>query len=130
VIILLLCMSSELREYHLALLGLKSFDAPDSNKTFEKCDLAALDLSAGVSVTRIIDQPGWKWSECIKPVLGTERCGKCHVGVCTSGVVHVVRDEAEVDIKADDGYVIPPNHDGWVVGEEACVTFDFSVSQG
>eukprot|EP00602_Paraphysomonas_sp_CaronLab_P003328 CAMPEP_0185021532 /NCGR_PEP_ID=MMETSP1103-20130426/4215_1 /TAXON_ID=36769 /ORGANISM="Paraphysomonas bandaiensis, Strain Caron Lab Isolate" /LENGTH=379 /DNA_ID=CAMNT_0027553107 /DNA_START=70 /DNA_END=1209 /DNA_ORIENTATION=- len=105
----------------------KSFEAADSSKNFEKCALATLDLGAGISVTRATYQPGWKWSECIKPVAETDLCGKCHVGVCGSGVVHVVSGETEVDIKADDGYVIPPNHDGWVVGEEACVTFDFEV---
>ena len=31
---------------------------------------------------RMTTQPGWKWSECIKPMVGTETCQKNHVGVC------------------------------------------------
>jgi uncharacterized cupin superfamily protein len=34
-------------------------------------------------------------------------------------------DGTEADIKAGDAYVIEPGHDGWVIGDEPVVMYEF-----
>ena len=75
---------------------------------------------------RLTAQPGWKWSECIKPVVGGDSCQAHHVGVIVSGTMHVVHnDGTEGDITAGDGYVIEPGHDAWVVGNAPVLAYEF-----
>jgi uncharacterized protein YjlB len=35
-------------------------------------------------------------------------------------------DGTQLELGAGDVVSIPPGHDGWVVGDEACVVVDFS----
>jgi hypothetical protein len=106
----------------------KHFDNPDETRSPDKTQMAILDL-AGVKAARLNFQPGWRWSECIKPVVGTDSCQAHHVGVLISGTMHVVHDDGtEIDIPAGHGYVIEPGHDAWVVGDTAVVGFEFDSS--
>jgi ethanolamine utilization protein EutQ (cupin superfamily) len=71
-------------------------------------------------------QPGWRWSESVKPIAQTESCELSHYGYIVSGALHVRMDDgAELDLTAGDVVVISPGHDGWVTGDEACVMYDF-----
>ena len=71
-------------------------------------------------------QPGWRWSECIKPVAGTESCQARHVGAVVGGSMHVVHnDGTEQDIAEGDAYVIEPGHDAWVTSDQPFVAFEF-----
>jgi hypothetical protein len=80
----------------------------------------------GMSASRMSLQPGWKWSESIKPVVGGERCQMRHVGVVQSGTMHVVHDDGtEQEIGPGHAYVIEPGHDAWVVGDEPVLGFEF-----
>ena len=75
---------------------------------------------------RLVVQPGWRWSECIKPVVGGDSCQARHVGVLTSRQMHIVHDDStEADVGAGDAYVIEPGHDAWVVGDEPVVVVDW-----
>jgi mannose-6-phosphate isomerase-like protein (cupin superfamily) len=41
--------------------------------------------------------------------------------------MHVVMtDGSEMDIGPNDAFYIPPGHDAWIVGNEACVALDFT----
>ncbi|MBG6215110.1 quercetin dioxygenase-like cupin family protein [Cryobacterium sp. CAN_C3] len=72
-------------------------------------------------------EPGWSWSECIKPVVHTESCQLQHVGYCVSGTLETVLDDgATATIIAGDSYAIPPGHDAHVVGGEAFVGIEFA----
>ena len=83
------------------------------------------------SVGYTIFQPGWRWSESVKPVAGTEWCEFHHKGFTLAGRAHVAhRDGAEMDIEPDAFYEIPPGHDAWVVGDEAWVSIDWGASSG
>jgi mannose-6-phosphate isomerase-like protein (cupin superfamily) len=77
-------------------------------------------------VGRMTLQPGWKWSECIKPVVKTESCQAEHLGYAVSGRLHVVHnDGVEVDVGPGDAYVIHAGHDAWVLGQEPFVCVEF-----
>ena len=106
-------------------LAKKSFDAPDEQRKPDKTVVDVVDLG-GAKAARLTMQPGWKWSECVKPVAGTDTCQVRHVGVVVSGQLHVVHDDgSEADVSAGDAYAIDPGHDAWVVGDEAFVGYEF-----
>jgi hypothetical protein len=47
------------------------FDSPDETRTPEKTR-AELVRVGSTTVGRLTLQPGWQWSDCIKPVVGTD----------------------------------------------------------
>ncbi len=103
----------------------KSFDAPDETRAPDKTKLDVVDLGSA-KAARLTLQPGWKWSDCIKPVVGGDSCQARHVGTIASGRMHVAHtDGSEMDIGAGDAYVIEPGHDAWVVGDESVVGYEF-----
>jgi len=103
----------------------KSFDTPDEKRTPEKTQVDVVDLGS-VKAARLTAQPGWRWSECIKPVVGGDSCQAHHVGVVVSGAMHVVHDDGtEGDALPGNAYVIEPGHDAWVIGDEPFVAFEF-----
>src|SRR3990170_7395110 len=101
------------------------FDAPDETRSpaKTKIDVVKMDVT---TAARFGFEPGWKWSECIKPVVGTESCQVRHVGVVQSGQMTIRHDDGtELEIGPGDAYVIEPGHDAWVVGDEGFVGFEF-----
>ncbi len=72
-------------------------------------------------------EPGWRWSEHLKPMVGTDSCPFHHLGYAMSGSLHVEMEDGEaLDIPPDSAYEIPPGHDAWVVGDEAFVTVEWT----
>jgi len=103
----------------------KSFDNPDETRTPDKTKVEVVDLG-DAKAARMTMQPGWKWSECIKPVAGTDTCQASHLGVAVSGSLHVQGDDgSEADVVAGGVYRIAPGHDAWVVGDEPFVAYEF-----
>src|SRR5438309_7201422 len=102
----------------------KNLDSPDEVRQFEKgrMDVAK---SEGVMVGRTVLQPGWRWSEHVKPIAGTDSCQANHTGYVVAGRIKVVMDDGqELELAAGDAYSIPPGHDAWVVGDEEYVRVD------
>ena len=103
-----------------------SFDKPDDVLEGDKWRSEVLHLAGGAQVGRATVQPGWKWSEHIKPVAGTDLCMAPHMGYQLSGRLHVVmQDGAEFEVGPGEVASIPPGHDAWVVGDEPVVTIDW-----
>ena len=103
----------------------KSFGSPDERRTPDKTEVEVVNLGS-VKAARLTLQPGWRWSDCIKPVAGTETCQVHHEGTVVAGQMHVRHDDGtEIEIGAGDAYVIEPGHDAWVVGSDALVCFEF-----
>ena len=112
----------------MAGITMKSFDSPDETRTPDKTVVEVVDLE-GVKAARVTFQPGWKWSECIKPVAGTDSCQAHHLGILVSGTLHVVHDDGtEGDCTPGNAYIIHPGHDAWVVGDEPAVGYEFDSS--
>jgi hypothetical protein len=109
----------------MASVTVKNFDSPDETRAPDKTKLEVVDLGSA-KAARLTVQPGWRWSECIKPVVGGDSCQARHVGMITSGRMHIVHDDGtEADAGPDDVYVIEPGHDAWVVGDEPVTGFEF-----
>ena len=105
----------------------KSLEAPDQTRSAAgkgQMELVRLD---GVIVGRATFAPGWRWSEHVKPTAGTDLCQATHTGYVVSGRQAVrMADGSEVELGPGDAFVIGPGHDAWVVGDQPCVTIDFS----
>jgi hypothetical protein len=109
----------------VASLAKKSFESPDERRTPDKTAVDVVDLD-GVKAARMTLQPGWRWSECVKPVAGTDSCQSNHIGVVVSGRLHVAHEDgSEADCEPGDAYVIKPGHDAWVVGDDQFVAYEF-----
>jgi len=109
----------------MANLTIKSFDKPDETRKPDKTVVAVVDLGSS-KAARLTAEPGWMWSQCIKPVVGGESCQVRHVGVVTAGRMHVKHnDGSEGEAGPGDAYVIEPGHDAWVVGDETFVGYEF-----
>ncbi|HEY7126931.1 MAG TPA: cupin domain-containing protein [Ktedonobacterales bacterium] len=103
----------------------KSFTTPDEKRTTPRATTEIVKLG-DKPVARVTYEPGWRWSEHVKPIVGTESCQVLHVGYVISGHMQVaVNDGTQADFGPGDLVVIPPGHDGWVVGQEPCVFLDF-----
>jgi uncharacterized cupin superfamily protein len=102
-----------------------NFDSPDETRTPDKTRVDVVRHGDTVAA-RMAFEPGWKWSECVKPVVGTDSCQVRHVGVVQLGSLHVAHEDGtEADIGPGDAYVIEPGHDAWVVGDETFVGLEF-----
>lgn len=103
----------------------RNFDAPDETRTPDKTRVETVKVG-GALVGRATMDPGWRWSEAIKPIVGTDSCQVHHIGIVLSGRMHVVHgDASEVDLNAGDVYEIQPGHDAWVLGDEPFVGVEF-----
>ena len=110
----------------MANLEKKSFDNPDEVKAPEKTNAAVVNFGT-VAASRVILQPGWKWSECIKPMVGTDSCQAGHVGMILQGTLTVFHDNGEeITVSAGDAYSFAPGHDAWVVGNEEVIGYEFN----
>jgi hypothetical protein len=114
-----------LRRLGMAGVEAFDFDSPDETRTPDKTRVDVVRMGS-TTAARMTFEPGWKWSECVKPVAGTDSCQVRHVGVAQSGRLHVTHEDGtEADIGPGDAYVIEPGHDAWVVGDETFVGFEF-----
>jgi quercetin dioxygenase-like cupin family protein len=99
----------------------KSHDASDDVRTPPKTRVEVVELG-DFTIGRFNFEPGWRWSECVKPVAGTDSCQLSHVGYAVSGQVTIkLEDGTEQTIRAGESYTIPPGHDAWVDGDEPFV---------
>lgn len=104
---------------------IKSMGAPDEVRKFPNGQIELVHVGGG-SVGRATFQPGWKWSNDVKPIAGTELCQAPHFGYQLSGRMRVVMaDGREFESGPGDVVIIPPGHDAWIVGDEACVLIDW-----
>lgn len=105
----------------------RGFDSADETRRFEdgKGRLDLLNTDSG-PVGRAVFEPGWRWSQHIKPIAGTDSCEAAHVGYIVSGRIKVVMDDGEsIEAEPGDFIQIDPGHDAWVLGDEPCVVLDW-----
>ncbi|HTJ69797.1 MAG TPA: cupin domain-containing protein [Actinospica sp.] len=103
----------------------RTFNLPDEVRAFEHGRMELLNAGGG-AVGRALFNPGWRWSQDVKPIAGTDLCEAPHFCYQTSGTLHVrMADGTEFDLRAGDLAVIPPGHDAWVVGDEPVEMIDW-----
>jgi hypothetical protein len=113
----------------MPILDAKTFDNPDDTRAFAAHGRLEIVKVGGHTVGRGTYEPGWRWSEDVKPLAGTEACEATHVGYILAGRMLVrMNDGTESEAGPGSVVVIEPGHDAWVVGDEACVVIDFGAS--
>lgn len=109
-----------------------SLDSPEETRTFEggTGQVELVNPPSGI-VGRATFQPGWRWTEHVKPLAMTDTCEASHVGYFVSGHMKIVmNDGEELEYGPGDLAVISPGHDAWVVGDEPCVFIDWQGFSG
>jgi uncharacterized cupin superfamily protein len=103
----------------------KNFSSPEDTRNVDKGKVEVLNLG-GAQVMRATFQPGWKWSESVKPIVGTDSCEVSHLVYTISGRMAIRMDDGkETEIGPGDVASIPAGHDAWIVGQEPYVGIDF-----
>ncbi len=103
----------------------KAFAESDETKDFPNGHEAIVTM-AGKPIGLTTFRPGWRWSNDIRPIVGTELCQSHHKGYVLAGRLHAETPEgSSIDLGPGDVFEIPPGHDGWVVGDEPCVMLDW-----
>jgi hypothetical protein len=106
-------------------MKMKYFNLPDEVRTFEKGKVELVKFGDKV-VGKMTLQPGWRWSQHVKPIVKTEWCEAPHFQYLISGTMGVkMADGTESVVKAGSVSMLPPGHDGWVIGNEDVVAIDF-----
>ena len=103
----------------------RRFDEPDEPRTFPygKVDLVKI---GGSEIGRLTLEPGWRWSDHVKPTAGTDLCEAPHFQFHATGQLAVeMADGTQLVARAGDVTALPHGHDAWVVGYEPVVLIDW-----
>lgn len=111
----------------MAGLARKSLDDAEEVRPFAggkgKLELVNVD---GGAVGRATFEPGWQWSEHVKPIAKADSCQAAHTGYFISGRMKIVMDDGEeMEFGPGDFMTCALGHDAWIVGDEACVVIDW-----
>jgi hypothetical protein len=102
-----------------------TFGQPNETRTFEhgKLDLVKIGDS---EIGRLTLEPGWRWSEHVRPLVGTDLCEAPHFQYHVAGTLRIqTSDGHEFDAGPGDVTALPSGHDAWVVGDETVVIVDW-----
>ena len=109
----------------MATVQRKALDQPDETRPIDKGTVEVVELEGG-AVMRTTFEPGWRWSEHVKPLAGTEWCEAPHFQFHVSGTLRVrMSDGTEFDALPGDVTALPSGPDAWVVGDEPAVVVDW-----
>jgi quercetin dioxygenase-like cupin family protein len=107
-------------------LQVKNIANPDERRAFVAKGHAEMVKLPKATVMHAVFEPGWRWSQHVKPLVGTHSCEATHLAYVMSGRMHIAMDDGtETEIGPGDFVQIAPGHDAWVEGNEPCVMVDF-----
>lgn len=103
----------------------RNFSDADEVRTFERGRLDLVKIGNS-EIGRLILEPGWRWSDHVKPLAGTDWCEAPHFQYHVAGTLRVrMADGTEFDAGPGDVTALPSGHDAWVVGDEPVVIVDW-----
>lgn len=104
----------------------KTFTKPDEVREFPRGRAELVTLNNGGQVGRLVFQPGWKWSDHVKPIAKTSSCEAPHLQYHLTGRLAIKMDDG-TEFIAGPGDVtsLPSGHDAWVVGDEPVTVIDW-----
>ena len=109
----------------MAGVEVNNFSKPEEIRSPDRTTVELVKLAGG-EIVRYTFQPGWQWSDCIKPVAGTDTCQVEHIGYVISGSMLVEhQDGTTLDMSAGSVYRIAPGHNAHVLGDQPVVVVEF-----
>ena len=110
----------------MAGIEINDFSSPDEIRRPDPTVNVEVVKMADGEIGRYTFQPGWRWSEHIKPVVGGTACQTEHLGYVVTGTMGIqTADGTAAEVNAGEVYHIAPGHDGWVIGDESLVVIEF-----
>ena len=107
----------------------RSLESPDETRTFDHGQVQVVKIG-DATIGRYSFEPGWRWSESVKPIAKTDSCQAHHVGYILTGRLHVVTDDGgETELAPGEAYDVEPGHDAWVVGDQPVTSVEFSGAE-
>jgi len=103
----------------------RDFARPDETRPFPLGRLELISIG-GADIGRLVLDPGWRWSEHVKPIAGTDLCEAPHFQYHVAGTLRIRTGDGE-EFDAVPGMVtsLPAGHDAWVVGDEPVIVVDW-----
>ncbi len=103
----------------------RSFETPDEVRPFPNGRAEILKVG-GAEIGRLVFEPGWRWSNDVKPIAQTDSCEAPHFQYHLAGRLAIRMDDG-TELVAGPGDVtsLPSGHDAWVVGDEPVVVVDW-----
>jgi ketosteroid isomerase-like protein len=106
---------------------INNLDENGEGRAFKAHGHALIADAGAVSLMRGTFEPGWKWSEDVKPLAGTDSCKVRHLGYVLSGSMAIRMDDgSQSEVRAGDVFDLAPGHDAWVTSDVACEMIDVS----
>jgi quercetin dioxygenase-like cupin family protein len=103
----------------------KSFGAPDETRPFPRGSVQLVKIG-GAEIGLLTLEPGWRWSEHVKPIAGTELCEAPHFQYHIQGTLQIkMADGTEITAQPGDVTALPQGHDAWVTGDEPVIVVDW-----
>lgn len=105
-----------------------NLDTQGEKRQFEAHGHAVLANAGAAAILRGEFEPGWRWSEDVKPIVGTDSCKVHHLGYVVSGSMRIRFDDGtEMEVTEGDVFDLPRGHDAWVTSDVPCVMVDYSA---
>ncbi len=103
----------------------KRFEVPEETRPFPH-GRAEIVTVGGAEVGRLVFEPGFRWSNDVRPIANTASCEAPHFQYHVSGQLAIRMDDG-TEFVAGPGDVtsLPSGHDAWVVGDEPVVVVDW-----
>jgi hypothetical protein len=103
----------------------RSFEEADEVRSFPNGHADILKVGDS-EIGRLVFEPGFRWSNDLKPVAGTDSCEAPHFQYHLSGSLGILMDDGtEFVATAGDVTSLPSGHDAWVIGDETVVVVDW-----
>ena len=82
-------------------LEISDFSTPDDIRRPDPTVAIEVVKMAGREIGRYPFQPGWRWSEHVKPVVGGDACMTDHIGYVVSGRMGIQTDDGALRLSPD-----------------------------
>lgn len=103
----------------------RDFADPNEVRTFDYGRVELIKVG-GMEIGRLVLSPGWRWSEHVKPIAGTDLCEAPHFQYHVAGTLRLrTADGREFDAEPGQVTSLPAGHDAWVVGDQDVVIVDW-----
>ena len=103
----------------------RSFRSWDEVREFPNGHAEILNVGDG-EVGRLVFEPGWRWSNDVKPIARTDSCEAPHFQYHVSGRWRSGWTTAPSSSpRPGDVTSLPSGHDAWVVGDEPVAVVDW-----